>query len=67
MGQLTKAEPLDDFFLNMVIPLSFYGLGSVDEILSMRLWEIHEMVACLKDENLMELYKSLKGLNSPKG
>ena len=66
MEQLTKAGSLDDFFINMVIPLSFYGLGSVNEILSMRLWEIHEMVACLKDENLTELYKNLKGLNVPK-
>lgn len=66
MDYLIKEEPVDCFFKNLVLPLSIYGLGSVDSILSMKYWEIKEAANCLKDEGLQELFRATRGLEIPK-
>ena len=66
MDFLTKGDSIDSFFKNLVLPLSIYGLGSVDSILSMRYWEIREAASCIKDEGLQELFRATRGLDIPK-
>lgn len=66
MDYLTRVEPADVFFKDLVLPLSIYGLGSVDSILNMKYWEIRETASCLKDEGLQELFRATRGLEIPK-
>jgi hypothetical protein len=66
MDYLTRVEPVDSFFKNLVLPLSIYGLGSVNDILNLKYWEIREAANCLKDEGLQELFRATRGLEIPK-
>lgn len=66
MDYLIEEEPVDVFFKDLVLPLSIYGLGSVDSILNMKYWEIKEAANCVKDENLQELFRATRGLDIPK-
>lgn len=66
MDYLTKTVPVFEFFKDLVLPLSIYGLGSMDSILNMKYWEIREAANCLKDEGLQELFRATRGLEIPK-
>lgn len=66
MDYLIKSEPVDSFFKNFVLPLSIYGLGSVNDILNLKYWEIQEIASCIKDESLQELFRATRGLEIPK-
>jgi hypothetical protein len=66
MDYLTKTVPVSEFFKDLVLPLSIYGLGSMDSILNMKYWEIREAANCLKDEGLQELFRATRGLEIPK-
>ena len=63
MDYLIDGRSLDDFFKSAILPLCFYGIGSVSQILSMKMWEIRETLNCLNDEEVKEIYKSVKGLS----
>ena len=64
MDFLISKKSLNDFLSNIVVPMSFFGLGSVKDILQLKLWQIYALQNTLKDEDLMELYKTLHGLNN---
>lgn len=66
MDFLISKKSLSDFLSNIVVPMSFFGLGSVKDILQLKLWQIYALQNTLKDEDLMELYKTLHGLNTKK-
>ena len=66
MDYLIECESADSFFKNVVLPLSIYGLGSVDSLLNMKYWELKEISSCLKDESLQELFRATRGLDIPK-
>ena len=51
-----------EFYRNVIIPLSFLGLGSVDSLLNMKMWELHEFNYLTKDSEIQELYNNLHGL-----
>ena len=53
-----------EFYRNVIIPLSFFGLGSVDSLLNMKMWELHEFNYLTKDSETQELYNNLHGLAS---
>ncbi len=52
---------IDGFFKNTVIPLSLYGLGSVDSILSLKKYEIEELKAMTNDSDITDLILMLHG------
>lgn len=66
MESLTKVGSLDEFFTNIVMPLSLYGFGSVKEILELKMWQIEECSLCFKNENIQEIFKQVHGLENPK-
>lgn len=63
MASLISKRSLDDFFRNMLIPLSLYGLGSVRELLDMKMFELKELKICMEAEDMQELYRNLHGLS----
>ena len=54
---------LSDFYKNTIIYLSFYGLGSVKELLSMKMTDLIAFKRCLKDEDVKKLYYGMRGLS----
>lgn len=57
-----KDRSLDNFYKNMIMYLSFYGLGSVKSLLSLKMYELHELKRCLKDDDIKEKYYNMRGL-----
>lgn len=66
MDFLTKVGSLDEFFSGVVMPLSLYGFGSVKDILEMKMWQIQECSLCFKNEDLQNIFKFTRGLDSSK-
>ena len=57
-----NSRSIKSYFKDKIIPLSFYGLGSVKDILSMKRFEIEELSVDMLDEDLIELYYNLQGV-----
>jgi len=51
-----------DFFKDMIIPLAYYNLGSVDSLLNLKLYELRTLNNSLKDEELTEMFAVLNHL-----
>lgn len=59
-----KNRSLKNFYTNSIIPLSFYGLGSVKDILELKMYEIEELKGCLENEELIKLKLILSGAST---
>ena len=64
MASLINSEgrSIDSFFNNIIVPLSFYGLGSVDSLLALKRYEIEELRYCLRDEDTRKLHHFLHNI-----
>lgn len=57
-----KDRSLSDFFNEEIIPLAFFGLGSVDSLLNLKRHEIKQLERSLQDEDLIQMYHNLHSL-----
>lgn len=66
MDYLISNVSLDSFYQDIILPLSFFGIGSVKDILSMKMWEIREALICLKDDDTQKLFRATRGIMTDK-
>ena len=57
-----KSRSLTDFFSDEIIPLAFFGLGSVESLLNLKRYEIKQLERNLQDEELITMYHNLHSL-----
>ena len=58
----SKDRSLKDFFNDEIIPLAFFGLGSVDSLLNLKRHELKQLARSLQDEELQTMYHQLHSL-----
>jgi hypothetical protein len=58
----SESRSLRSYFQNKIIPLSLYKLGSINDILSMKVWEIEEAASIMQEDDMIELYYNLQGI-----
>lgn len=51
-----------EYFTNVIIPLSYRGLGSVDSLLNLKKYEIEVLKESVNNEDLDKLYMVLHGI-----
>ena len=63
LDSLSKTNTsLSEFFESVIMPLSFHGLGSVDSILNLKIHEIRQLALSINDEDVRNMYYSIKGI-----
>lgn len=62
MDSLISKRSLDEFYLYDIFPLVQYGMGSINDILEMRMYEIREANVCTKDRDFQKNFAIIHGL-----
>ena len=64
MASLINADGrnIDLFFNDVIVPLSFYGLGNVNSLLNLKRYELEELRYCLRDDNTRKLHHFLHNI-----
>ena len=62
MEFLLRRRSLREFCKSVIVPLSLYGLGSVESLMRLKIYQLYELKNTMADEEIVELYKTLKGL-----
>lgn len=57
-----KNRSLENFYKDVLIPLSFYNLGSVNDLLNMKQYELKQLRSCLKDKSIIKLHYDIIGI-----
>lgn len=59
MDFLIRRQSFSKFLRTMIIPLSLYGLGSVESLLNLKMYQLYELHNSMNDENIVSLFKKL--------
>lgn len=64
MDLLTRCKPDEfrDFFTNTIIPFAYRGLGSVDSLLNLKLYELDAIKSVINEPELEKLFSMIHGL-----
>lgn len=53
---------LREFYKHKILPLTFFGVCSANELLNMKIWEIEEFNVCMQDNELQDMFASTRGM-----
>ena len=57
-----KNRSLAHFYKDTLIPLSFYGLGSINDLLNMKIYEIKQLRYSINDKSIIKLHYDIIGI-----
>lgn len=57
-----KNRSLEGFYKNSLIPLSFYGFGSINDLLNMKRYELKQLDRCIQDEEIIKMHYEIIGV-----
>ena len=65
MDSLIKRDiSLYNVLVDMLMPLSIYGFGSIESLLNLKRHELEQLVYCSKDKNILDLIATFHGLTA---
>ena len=59
MAWLTSARNARNV-MNEIVTYSLYGLGSIDSLLNLKVYELYLLSQSLKDEEIKDIFKKIK-------
>jgi hypothetical protein len=64
LGFLIKADPNDfrNFIINTVIPFAYRGLGSVESLLNLKMYELKGIKNLISDDDLEKFFAMTHGI-----